>query len=818
MKEKILIAIISLIVSVLFFIIIKKIKLNIKLKHNKKLSKKLIFLEVKIPQKIAIKQSDIDATDLIQTIKQNIQTMIQFFKNIYAIYENTNKFKKYWNNYISIEIFSEKEIIKFIIWVPYKYKEEIEKAVSSFYPWSVIDIIEEPKLLDEWKYIYWWEIELENEYFLPIKTYENSEKDPLDSILSTYSKLTIDEKLSLQILISPLWQKRSENIRKEIEQFKKWKKSLLKKIIKNIISKKNNESDNDKDKENEELKYKYSSTQIQDIDKKAETDLFLVKIKALAISTNKTRAKKIIETLWHSFSQYNNNWLNSFILKETKNINKFAKDFIERNFFTEWKIIWKDKENILNTNELISIIHFPHSRFNQNPRLSRQKYKIIPAPENIPNEWILIWHNEYWWIKKEIKLKFLDRFRHVYIIWQTWTWKSTLMKLLAIHDIMNWNWLCYIDPHWDDVDELLQYIPKDRIDDLIYFDLSNTEYPIWFNPLEADWEDEKDVITNDLVEMFISMYWPEVFWPRIQDYFRNACFLLMDQPDWWTLVEIMRLFTDSAFAEAKIRNIKNPVILSRWNQTYKKMWDREKAEIIPFIQAKFWPFTTWVYIRNIIWQPKSTFKMYDAMQEKKIILAKLSKWLSWEINSQLIWRILTMQIKLSALKRAKIPIEERTPFFLYIDEFQNYVSKSIESVLSEARKYRLWLTIAHQYIEQLKQSWLWWNLDLSTAIFGNVWTMFSLKIWAPDAEALEKEFCPPFSKEDLINMDKHKWIMKMSIDSQQSKPFSFKPKYYKSIPAINSEKKVDIIKQISSLKRWTKKELVEKEIYYRIWV
>jgi len=466
------------------------------------------------------------------------------------------------------------------------------------------------------------------------------------------------------------------------------------------------------------------------------------------------------------------------------------------------------------------MLHFPHSRFNLNPRISRQKYRVVAAPDNIPREWMLIWHNEYGWIKKEIRLDPIDRFRHVYIVWQTGTWKTTLMLLQAIRDLHEGNGFCYIDPHGDACEDLLSRFPKNRIDDLIYFDLSNTEYPIGFNVLQAETEDERDIVTNDLIEMFVNMYWPEIFGPRIQDYFRNACFLLMEQPEWWTLVDIMRLFTDDAFAESKIRNVKNPVIAAWWNKTYKKMWAREKWEIIPFIQAKFGPFTTGVYVRNVIWQPQPAFNLFDAMQEKKIILCNLSKGLAWEVNSQLIWRMLTMQIKIAALKRASILQEERVPFFLYIDEFQNYVSKSIESVLSEARKYRLWLTVAHQYIEQLKQSGLSGNLDLSTAIFGNIGTIFALKVGAPDAEFLEKEFTPEFSQSDLINMDQFKWIMKMSIDSQQSRPFSFKPLYRKWLEdvEINPPEKIEIIKQISALKWWTKRELVDKEIYFRVGV
>ena len=250
------------------------------------------------------------------------------------------------------------------------------------------------------------------------------------------------------------------------------------------------------------------------------------------------------------------------------------------------------------------------------------------------------------------------------------------------------------------------------------------------------------------------------------------------------------------------------------------MGDREKAEIIPFIQAKFWPFTTGTYIRNVIWQPKSAFNFFDAMNQKKVILVKLAKWLTGEVNSQLVGRMITMQIKLAALKRASLDPKDRKPYFLYIDEFQNYVSKSIESILSEARKYKLGLTIAHQYIDQLKQEWLWWNLDLSKTIFGNIGNLFIYKVWAPDAEFLEKEMSPEFSQTDLVNADVHRAVCKIAINNQQTRPFSFQTDlpFPAFKPIINTPEKIEIMKQISALKRWTKRELVDKEIYFRVWV
>ena len=796
--------------------------LSKKKKHRAKQATALRFLQVQIPKNAVARSSDIDAKDHIQSMKQNIELMNQVYKNFYAVFDDSWENKHYWNNYISMEIVVEKEVIRFFLWVPKEHLMTVEKMISSFYVWAIVEQVKQPKLLDTGKYYAWWEFTLTKNSVYPIKTYESFEADPMDSVLSAFSNLSKEEKVWIQILVEPLHESWLKKMRKRADDIRegkeiKWLWDFLKKVW-------NSDKPDAKEKENQKKKHNFSQQQLWDFDKKMDDELFQVKMRTIAISPVRQRPKKIIDDISRLFNQYNYIGLNTIKFNRAKNLKKFAKHYVFRLFYSDSTLMDDlrnfKKTTILNIKELSSIIHFPHWRFNQNPRIAWQKFKIIPAPDDLPSEWIVVWYNNYWGVKREIRITDEDRFRHIYILWQTGTGKSTIMLTQAIDDMENGRGFTFIDPHGDAIETLLKHFPKERIDDLIHFDLWNTSYPIWLNPLEVDPEDadEKDVVTNDLVEMFIQMYGPEIFGPRIQDYFRNACLLLMDQPEWGTIVDIMRLFTDDAFAEAKIRNLKDPVVASWWNKTYKKMWDREKAEIIPFIQAKFWPFTTWVYVRNIIGQPKSAFKMYDAMQQKKIILLNLAKGISWEETSKLIGKIIAMQVKLSALKRAKIDEKDRVPHYLYVDEFQNYVSASFESILSEARKYRLWLVVAHQYTDQLKQEGLWGNLDLSKTIFGNVGNMFIYKVGAPDAEFLAKEFEPEFNQTDLTATEKFMGACKISINNQQTRPFSFKAKVPYDLPIKNSPEKVQIIKQISSLKWGTKRELVDKEVYYRVGV
>ena len=755
-------------------------------------------------------------------MKQNIELMNQVYKNFYAIFDEGWKNKEFGNNAISMEILVEKEVIKFILWVPSDHLMTVEKMIASFYTGAIVENIRQPKILEAGKYFAGGEFTLTKDSVHPLKTYESFEADPMDSILSAFSNISRDEKVWIQILVEPLHENWLKKMRKTADDIKEGKKKLwFWWIIQKLRDSGKKETS---EKEQKEKKHSFSQQQLSDFDKKMDDELFRVKIRTIATSPDKQRPRKIIDDISRLFNQYNYIGLNTLKFNKAQDPQTFARHYSLRILYPDTSLLTNilkfNPSTVLNIKELSSIIHFPHGRFNQNPRIAWQKFKVIPAPDDLPSEGIVVGYNNYWGVKREIRITDKDRFRHIYILGQTGTGKSTIMLTQAIDDMDNGRGFTFIDPHGEAVEFLLRHFPKERIDDLIYFDLWNTAYPIGLNPLEVspDDSDEKDVVTNDLVEMFIQMYGHEIFGPRIQDYFRNACLLLMDQPEGGTIVDIMRLFTDEAFAEAKIRNLKDPVVAAWWNKTYKKMGDREKAEIIPFIQAKFWPFTTGVYVRNIIGQSKSAFKMYDAMQQKKIILMNLAKGISGEETSKLIGKIIAMQVKLSALKRAKIEEKDRVPHYLYVDEFQNYVSQSFESIMSEARKYRLGLVVAHQYTDQLKQGGLWGELDLSKTIFGNIGNMFVYKVGAPDAEFLAKEFEPEFSQTDLTSTEAFMGACKISINNQQTRPFSFKAKIPYVLEAKNPPEKVQIIKQISSLKRGTKRELVDKEIYFRIGV
>ena len=435
--------------------------------------------------------------------------------------------------------------------------------------------------------------------------------------------------------------------------------------------------------------------------------------------------------------------------------------------------------------------------------------------------WVLLWVNIYRNVFSPVYIKRDDRTRHHYCIWKSGTWKSVFLQTLARQDIWNGDGLCLIDPHGDLAEDMLAYVPKERAKDVVYFEAWDEERPMWLNLYEIDNLDQADRTVNDATEIFLKMFWPEIFWPRIQEYFKyGSLTLLEDFEDRPTLLDVTRLFTDDGFREYKLKKVTNAVVRNRWEKTYNAMWDREKQEIIPYFSSKFVSFNTNRLIRNIIWQTKSAFTFDDIMNNQKILLINLSKGKIWEMNAQLLGMIIVSKIYNSAMWRAKIDPKERKDFYLYVDEFQNFVSWTFADILSEARKYKLGLIMAHQYIAQLDPpKWLWdtwgWKNDVKSAVFGNVWTMMSFKVGAPDAEFLEKEYAPVLSWQDIVWIANYKSYVKLNIDNATTRVFSMNSIYTQDY---QNKKIVPILKEYSAKKYWRRREFVDAETRARLWL
>jgi len=783
-------------------------------KEDFKRTLKLTFLKVTLPKK----NSELDEKkETTKDFKEMIGLMEQLFASLKSIYSKKILKKVLGQDTISFEYIAHEWEILFYIIVPKNYKHLIEKQINGFYTDAIIEETTEINIFKDRKHIASTYLNAEKEFFFPFKTYTKLESDPINNITNAFSKLEEDESAVIQILLKPIdddWQGHSSKASSKIMKGKTTWFTLnpIKIIIWLWTSLFKSQDDKTPESPNDPETSALTQERAKTVDEKWDKTGFETIVRVITTGNEKQMNDTELTNIISSFSQFAYPDFNKFTHTIHHNQKKLIKNYIFRYFRKPFYL----KKMILNTEELASLYHYPHIRYNQTAEIKWQNFKIVKAPSNLPKEWLLLWHNVYRWVKKEVRLKTEDRFRHFYVIWQTGTGKSSILQVMARQDFLNGEWVAVVDPHGDLVRDLLPFIPRERADDIIYFDPSDTDRPMGLNLLEANTEEEKELVAMDSLNIMIKLFWNEIFGPRLQDYFRNAVLTLMDYPGGWAITDIVRLFTDPEFQKDHTRHVKNPIVKNWWDSTYASMWDREKAEIIPYFSAKFGQFITNKMMRNIIGQTKSSFDIGDIMQNKKILLVNLSKWRLWDLNSKLLGMMLVSKLQMAAMRRDKIAKEDRTNFYLYIDEFQNYVTDSIESILSEARKYRLSLNIAHQYLWQLEQSDALTksSLNLKNAIFGNVWSIMSYKIWPEDGEFMSKYYAPTFSDQDLVNMDKFKSVMKLAVDNQPTTPFSMIPlNPYLETWDTNITK---AFIELSRLKYGRDKDFVSKEIEYRI--
>jgi len=385
------------------------------------------------------------------------------------------------------------------------------------------------------------------------------------------------------------------------------------------------------------------------------------------------------------------------------------------------------------------------------------------------------------------------------LIGKTGMGKSTVLENMIIQDIQNGNGVAVVDPHGDLVEKVVEYIPNERVNDVIYFNPADLDYPISFNVFEKVGREQQHLVASGLIGIFKKL-WADSWGPRLEYVLRNAILALLEYPD-STLLGVMRLLVDKGYRKKVIQTVTDPVVRSFWIDEYSKYPDKFQSEAIAPIQNKVGQFLSSPVIRNIVGQVKSSFTMRQVMDEKKILLLNLAKGRIGEDNSALLGAMLITKIQMAAMSRVDIPEEERKDFYLYVDEFQNFATESFANILSEARKYRLDLIIAHQYIEQLDEL-------VQAAVFGNVGTMMLFRIGGTDAEALVKEFEPYFMEEDLVNLGKYEVYMKLMIDGIASQPFSAT-----TLPPISgkTENKEKVVK-VSREHYATSREVVEEKI------
>jgi type IV secretory pathway TraG/TraD family ATPase VirD4 len=474
-----------------------------------------------------------------------------------------------------------------------------------------------------------------------------------------------------------------------------------------------------------------------------------------------------------------------------------------------------EKSSILVEEELASIFHIPTSRYNYTPIIEWLSYKVLAPPTNLPAEGILMGNNVYRGKKQPVFIMPNDRTRHMYVVGKSGSGKSVLLNYMARQDVVKGNGCCVIDPHGDLIEDCLGYIPKERARDVIHFSPADQARPMGLNMLQAKSPEQMDMASSQATEIFIKLFGDEIFGPRIQHYFRNACLTLMeDQEEGATLIDVPRMFVDEEFMNYKVSKTKNPVVKSFWEHEYANTGDREKQEMIPYFSSKFGPFITNTIMRNTIGQPKSAFDFRSAMDEGKVLLVNLSKGKIGDLNTQLLGLVCVAKLQQSAMSRVDMPEDKRRPFYMYVDEFQNFATESFCSILSEARKYKLALIMAHQYIGQLTVTKGGsTTTQIRDAVFGNVGTILSFKVGADDGEYLEKEYAPVLSANDVVGISNYKAYCKLLINNAPSRPFSIETIYDTSG---YKQKTAEIVKEYCRLKYGRKRAFVDQEIEARI--
>ena len=797
---------------------------------------KNVYFRVVLPREDTQKDKE---KEVQKDFKEKIGIMEQCFRSLMELRElnimNTLRSFFLGSDLVSFEIMVEKKVITFYVVTVEYYSKIVEKQITSFYPNAEIEPVE-PVMIEKKanQYIKSFYAYQQEPFWFPLKTYKNIENDPLNSIANIFTKLEEDEIGSVQVMIRPAsrsYGKKIEKIGEAIFQGRKVGRNGISGSIPIIgwIGDLLHAFTKGKDAKPEKTEDDYMRGMVRMISSKEETAKrigeksqqanFHTVIRLIAASPTEQQADAMMNNMVVALSVFADQGSNSFQTRRVIPIDWINNWYMLKNFnkrILETRIFGiGERANILSEEELATLYHFPDGKYNFTPAIRWMPYKKLPAPADMPSEGMLLGNNSYRGIIKPIYFTKKDRARHHYIIGKSGTGKSSLLSYMIRQDIRNGEGLAVIDPHGDLIDDALNYIPKERVKDVIVFDPGDTERPMGMNILEVKTPEERDLASSQATEIFIKLFGDEIFGPRIQHYFRNACLTLMeDQEEGATLIDVPRMFVDEEFRNYKISKAKNPVVLSFWKHEYAETGDREKQEMIPYFSAKFGPFITSTIMRNTIGQPKSAFNFREAMDEGKILLVKLSKGKIGDLNTQLLGLIMVARIQMAAMSRTDIPEDQRRDFYLYVDEFQNFATDSFASILSEARKYRLALIMAHQYISQLVVSKTGsTNTQIRDAVFGNVGTITAFKVGAEDAEYLAKEFSPAVTEQDLIGISNYKAYIKLNINSTTSRPFSLETIYDK----VGENKKVgDIVHEYARMKYGRKQEFVEQEIIARI--
>jgi len=798
----------------------------------------LAFLQVLIPKKDSKEDRETEGSEYgsAKDFAKIASKMTQLFASLHALRGGLFWDKFIRSDYFALEYAVIEGQIEFFVAVPRDALLLAEKQITSYYTEAVVTEVPAPNIFHEGGKIVGNTLFLVNPNHLPIRTTEKMEFDPLNNITNALSKIGRDEGAAIQFLCRPVsnsWQAKALATAQDIYR-EKTKSSFLWKVLNplrwigvvfDIFFNADKAFQDAGEKPGGGGITPMTQERVKAIEEKATRPGFDVIIRIIATAKTEREAALHLRNIGGAFAQFASPDMNALDGNRHFSRKKFVRDYIFRSFsrpkLTYFNLFRRRGEwrQIFSTEEMASLFHFPNAQFNKGDAIRWQDFKVTAAPHNVPNEGLLLGNNIFRGVKKEIRIKRDDRRRHFYAIGKSGTGKSTILETMIRQDLQNGEGVCVVDPHGDLVEAVIPYIPRHRADDVILFDPGDLERPMGLNLLEARTEDQKESIAQEALAIFIKLFGEEIMGPRLQHYFRNGVLTLMaDDEEGATLLDIPRLFTDQNYENIKKAKVKNPMVRSFWDKEMAKTGQREKEEMIPYFSSKFGPFVTNSQVRNILGQQKSGFDFRDVMDKQKILLVNLSKGKLGDLNAKLLGMIIVSKIQMAAMSRADTPEKDRKNFYLYVDKFQNFVTDSFASILSEARKYRLNLIVAHQYISQITKmdgggKGSHEDTTIRDAVFGNVGSMMCFKIGAQDAEVMSKEFAPVFSEQDLINIANYQAYIKLNINNATSKGFSMQTIY--DVTGADRDAG-EAFRQLSRLKFGRDREFVGREIARRI--
>lgn len=680
--------------------------------------------------------------------------------------------------HVSFEIAAKNNRIYFYVWTPVHLKDFVVGQIYAQYPdVRIAEGVEDYARTEIGeREAHTTELKLNGNEAMPIRTFESFEVDPLAGITAVMSNLNADEEIWIQVLARPIeddWQDKSKAYAEEVKsgKVKPFGDELMKKFIEipvfiignffgALFAPPEEPKKDDKKKDGKDEVPTGKKAVISAVEEKATKLGYQVKIRTTYLGKDPILARSRKQALMGGFKQYNTINLNGFTAGSTQEGSEGVAEYRAR--------LFADDGYTLNIGELASVYHLPHQSV-QTPNMAWTSVKASEPPANLPTaaanapaDISLFGLTNFRGSKEKFGIKRRDRGRHLYIIGQTGTGKSKLLNLLTLSDIYHDQGFAIVDPHGDFATDMLQFIPEHRLKDVIYFNPTDRDFPIAFNPLEVTDPIMKNNISSEMIGVLKRMF--DSWGPRLEYILRYTILALLDYPD-STLLGITRMLTEKDFRKKVIREIQDPVVKNFWVNEFASWNDKFANEAVAPVLNKVGAFTANPLIRNIIGQPKSGMDLRKIMDEGKILIVNLSRGQIGEDNAAILGAMMVTKIQLAAMGRANVPLAERRPFYLYVDEFQNFATDSFAVILSEARKYGLNLTVANQYVSQMPDT-------VRDAVFGNVGSVISFRVGPEDSSILAKNFEPIFEAPDLVKLNNQHIVLSLSVDGEKVIPFS----------------------------------------------